>query len=792
MRKIITFALLSLGALLGAWCARPVHADPAPLGVGIGVTWSADFAGNGSAGSPIELSATVTMPGVATIAGTAGTTTLQVYSTDRNAIYSERHLTASTQDDRSAVYGYSYGTMAVASGHKYNYGVRGESVMTNSTVGGSLHDWGVFGRAGTESGSPNVAYETIGVDGGGFEGTAYSVGGSFRGSSQNGVTIGAYGQGDSAHASAPSFGVYGYARTGNNRVGVIGDAAAGGGTSNIGVWARLGVYTETVPAGSYALYTDGVSKFTDDATFEDDTCVINSLGITCGGTLITPGADITSVTANAPISGGGASGAVSIGLTTCSNGEVYQMAGGVWTCTALSSGITNSAGNNVITKSNGTNLVASSATDDGTTFAINTNKLTVVESSGNTAIAGTLAVTSTVSGSALTANSGNITATSGGLLATSGTVRTNNSCIGNSTATSAGCPALASATGSPVYFATVPVGGGGFANPGAFLLNLAGTDTYLQGTVSGSGLFRLEGQRLAGTLASPTLPADGDSMLYIIGDANRAAGSLTMDNAAYIVMKVDGTPAGTAGNMPSRVEVYTSASTGGLGPVRRWYVNASGKMFALGAADIAGDFTVATNKLTVASATGNTVVAGTLGVTGDVAINTNKFNVTASSGNTTIAGTLGVTGDVAVNTNKFTVTASSGDTVVAGTFQASGNATLAGTTTLGDSGTGDKVNIKGGELVDGGTAPSSGTCGTSPTYGGGRNFFTVTPGTGSPTSCSVTFSTAFTAAPMCTITGTAPRTVYITAISTSAVTFAHTDASTMQGFTYYVLCAGDG
>ena len=57
-----------------------------------------------------------------------------------------------------------------------------------------------------------------------------------------------------------------------------------------------------------------------------------------------------------------------------------------------------------------------------------------------------------------------------------------------------------------------------------------------------------------------------------------------------------------------------------------------------------GDFSVATNKFTVASATGNTAVAGTLGVTSDFAVNTNKFIVTAASGNTAVAGTLGVTG----------------------------------------------------------------------------------------------------------------------------------------------------
>jgi len=57
-----------------------------------------------------------------------------------------------------------------------------------------------------------------------------------------------------------------------------------------------------------------------------------------------------------------------------------------------------------------------------------------------------------------------------------------------------------------------------------------------------------------------------------------------------------------------------------------------------------GNFTIATDKLTVAGASGNTVVAGTLSATGNFAINTNKFTVAASSGNTACAGTLTSTG----------------------------------------------------------------------------------------------------------------------------------------------------
>lgn len=125
----------------------------------------------------------------------------------------------------------------------------------------------------------------------------------------------------------------------------------------------------------------------------------------------------------------------------------------------------------------------------------------------------------------------------------------------------------------------------------------------------------------------------------------------------------------------------------------------------------------------------------------------------------------------------------------------SGNLGVAGTTTFGDSGTGDKVIVKGGEFADGGAAPSSGTCGTSPTYGGGRFAFKVTAGTGAPTTCAVNFSTALDAAPSaCTVTavGTAKAVYFTTAPTASAVTFANTGGDSMQGITYNVICVGDG
>lgn len=158
------------------------------------------------------------------------------------------------------------------------------------------------------------------------------------------------------------------------------------------------------------------------------------------------------------------------------------------------------------------------------------------------------------------------------------------------------------------------------------------------------------------------------------------------------------------------------------------------------AVNTSGDFSVATNKLTVASASGNTAVAGTLGVTGATTLSS-TLGVTGAStlasvavtgaataasvattgnistsagtissygaisqtqagqnnslagnlsiggnlsitGNTTLSGNLvapgnlAVTGDFAVNTNKFNVTASSGNTLVAGTLGVTGTTSV--------------------------------------------------------------------------------------------------------------------
>ena len=92
----------------------------------------------------------------------------------------------------------------------------------------------------------------------------------------------------------------------------------------------------------------------------------------------------------------------------------------------------------------------------------------------------------------------------------------------------------------------------------------------------------------------------------------------------------------------------TSAVTSTLKTISDGSGNDSALQVSTTAVNTTGDFSVATNKLTVASASGNTVVAGTLGSTGNFAVNTNKFTVAAATGNTVMAGNATVSGSASV------------------------------------------------------------------------------------------------------------------------------------------------
>jgi hypothetical protein len=109
-----------------------------------------------------------------------------------------------------------------------------------------------------------------------------------------------------------------------------------------------------------------------------------------------------------------------------------------------------------------------------------------------------------------------------------------------------------------------------------------------------------------------------------------------------------------------------------------------------GAAGVDGDFDVATNKFTVASASGNTSVGGTLGV----------------SGNTTLSGTLGVTGATTLSSSVGVT----GAATLSSTLGVTGNTTMSTFTATGDgtfSGTG-QVQVPSGTTGERSGSPANG------------------------------------------------------------------------------------
>ena len=126
--------------------------------------------------------------------------------------------------------------------------------------------------------------------------------------------------------------------------------------------------------------------------------------------------------------------------------------------------------------------------------------------------------------------------------------------------------------------------------------------------------------------------------------------------------------------------------------------NDSALQISNAAVNTTGDFSVATNKLTVASASGNTAVAGTLGVTGATSLSSlitsgaatigGALNVT---GATTLTGNLTVPGNLAV-TGTSTLT---GNTAVTGTLGVTGASTLASVGVTGAATVGTTLGVTG-------------------------------------------------------------------------------------------------
>jgi hypothetical protein len=110
------------------------------------------------------------------------------------------------------------------------------------------------------------------------------------------------------------------------------------------------------------------------------------------------------------------------------------------------------------------------------------------------------------------------------------------------------------------------------------------------------------------------------------------------------------------------------------------------------AVNTTGDFSVATNKVTVASASGNTAIAGTLAVTGVTSLSS-----LSTTGNATIGGTLGITGGLTIPgtlavTGTSTLTGAVG---IGSTLAVTGASTLASLGVTGAATVGTTLGVSG-------------------------------------------------------------------------------------------------
>lgn len=93
-------------------------------------------------------------------------------------------------------------------------------------------------------------------------------------------------------------------------------------------------------------------------------------------------------------------------------------------------------------------------------------------------------------------------------------------------------------------------------------------------------------------------------------------------------------------------------------------------------------------------------------------------------------------------------------------------------------------------VATGGTSPSMGACGTSPSVAGNDSAMRVTVGTGgAATSCAVTFSTSWSTAPVCVAQNDTDRVAYSMVTTTSTLTITATAAFTASS-KFHILCTG--
>ena len=398
--------------------------------------------------------------------------------------------------------------------------------------------------------------------------------------------------------------------------------------------------------------------------------------------VVTAGSGNTSMAGNLTVSGTGSSsigGALTVGGNTIIDNATFTLRDGTPTnkFTIDTSGNTAVAGTLGVTGAATLNstLDVSGATGIDGDFDINTNKFTVAHASGNTSIAGTLGVAgattleSTISiGGATTINNGNFTIKDGSIPA-------NNKFT------------VTAASGNTNIAGTLDATGDFKINTNKFTVAAASGNTVAAGTLFATGDFKIATDKFtvasasgnsiaAGTFKSTgnlTVGASGSEKLTVVAASGNTSvgGTLAVTGVTTLTGLIN-----ADGGIAVDTNKFTVADTSGN-------VSTAGTLTVAGAStfnenvEITGSktFTVGTG---VSALGGNLTVAGTSTLSGNVSVaGTNTFTVgtglTTLGGNLSLTGTADVGSTFRVNTNKFTVASDTGNTVVAGTLNATGN-----------------------------------------------------------------------------------------------------------------------
>lgn len=316
-------------------------------------------------------------------------------------------------------------------------------------------------------------------------------------------------------------------------------------------------------------------------------------------------------------------------------------------------------------------------------FVVNTNKFTVASVSGDTAIAGTLAVTGN------TTLTGDLTGNAALLIQGNANLNGSSTTIGNSNTDTLTVPGQ---------------------------VRFTSTDGQSVGnTYSADGAVRITG----GVAIDENLAVQND--LYVYGDLN-ITGDQVINGTTTYNARIDITNTSQASSLGDNNVAF---QTDGGGIVRKnffvgedFYVYDDGNSRnafyvdnSNGNTDIYGNLDIRSGNFTVAAASGNVITAGTLTVAGETIINdslfidaanelfrirngsdsTDRFSVDTDNGNTHVDGTLNVDGAVTmgstlslsnnfvINSNRFTVAAATGATSILGTLNVSNNTDITGT-----------------------------------------------------------------------------------------------------------------